>query len=405
MHQAAAPRQETLTDHLINVAPAVPALALAAVALSLHYTADFGAAYRGGLEAWASGHPQRLELWTGTPFLAAVMALITRLAPEFVAARVFMAVNLCVWLVFLATVWPRLRPHVPPRFWWSTLASGALFAPAISTIFWLQFNLVIFVMALAGFVLMPRHHRAAGLLIGLSIALKPILILLPLVLLVRRRSRVTAGWAIGAAGVLSGLGLAFLAWRAGSPQVLNPFAYLQGFANNSASPIAACIVENYSPVATLCRVGVGPSAVITVLVAAAAVAGAWLLVRDLPETPEGEWEAFAAACFLSPFIGPIDWNHYGILTGPLFLLLAYQFWRREAPRPFWIGLGVAYMLTELVWDPLSSIAGASVPLLRLLYTAGQFGQYFLLLVWIRWRLYGVARERLRQPSFEGSPIR
>ena len=385
MRQAAGTRSEDFADHLINVAPAIPALALALIAISLHYTGDFGVAYRGGAEAWATGHPQHDVLWTGTPFLASVMASITRLAPEFIAARVFMAINLSVWLVFLATVWPRLRPHVSMRFWWVSVVAAGLFAPVVSTIFWLQFNLVVFVLALGGYVLIPRHLRAAGMLIGLSVALKPLLVLLPLALLLRGRTRAAGLWAIGTAAAMTILGLAFLAWRAGDPSVLNPFAYLQGFLSNGSAPIAACIVENYSPVATLCRLGLPSSTPVVVLIALVVVVAGWLLVRDLPDTPEGRWETFAAACFLSPLVGPIDWNHYGLLTGPLFLLLAYQFWRRHAAVPFWVGLGVAFLLTELVWDPLSSLAGASVPLLDLLYTAGQFGQYFLLLVWIRWR--------------------
>jgi len=160
---------------------------------------------------------------------------------------------------------------------------------------------------------------------------------------------------------------------------------VERFAQISRSPLGACIVENYSPVALLCRLGVQPSAVTSVAIAAILALGVWLLVRGLAATPEGEWEAFAAACFLSTMVGPIDWNHYGLLTGPLFVLLAYQFWRDRAPRSLWLGLVIAYGLTELVWDPLSSLAGASIPLEVLTYTAGQFGQYFLLLTWIRWR--------------------
>jgi hypothetical protein len=386
MRQAATAEREDFSDHLINVIPALPAVGLALIAVSLHYTGDFGVAYRNGVEAWTTGRPLHLELWTGTPFLALVMASITRVAPEFVAARVYMAADLSVWLVLMTNVWFRLRGHVPARFWWMSLAACAVFAPAISTIFWLQFNLVVFVLALGGFVLLPRQHRAAGLLIGLSISIKPILVLLPLALLLRRRSRLAGAWAIGTAATLNMLGLVFLAWRAGDVAVLNPFAYLEGFLNNGRASITACVVENYSPIALLCRLGLPPSTAISVLIAGVVVIAGWLLVRDLPETPEGEWEVFAAACFLSSLVGPIAWNHYGLLTGPLFLLLAYQFWRERAPGPFWVGLGIAFLLTELVLDPLSSIAGASVPLLRFLYTAGQFGQYFLLLVWIRWRM-------------------
>lgn len=377
--------REHLTDHLINVAPAVPALALALIAVSLHYAGDFGVAYRGGLEAWTTGRPQTLTLWTGTPFLALLMSLVTRAAPQFVAARAFMALDLSVWLVLLALVWPRLRRLMPPPMWWSTLTAGALFAPAVSTIFWLQFNLIVFVLALAGFVLVGRHDRAAGLLIGLSVAIKPILILLPLALVVRRSSRSAGAWAVAATALLTACGLGFLAWRAADWQASNPIAYLEGFQQNGRAPIAACIVENYSPVALLCRLGLPPSAAITVLVAILVAIVGWLMIRRLTDSVEDGWEMFAAACLLSPLIGPIDWNHYGLLMGPLFLLLAYQFWRDAAPRALWVGLAAAFFFSELVWDPLASIAGASVPLLQLLYTAGQFGQYFLLLAWIRWR--------------------
>ncbi|MFI4972627.1 MAG: hypothetical protein ACHP7H_08100, partial [Hyphomicrobiales bacterium] len=127
------------------------------------------------------------------------------------------------------------------------------------------------------------------------------------------------------------------------------------------------------------------STIITVAISAILVLAGWLLVRGLPQSPEGEWETFAAACFLSTMVGPIDWNHYGLLTGPLFLLLSYQFWRDGAPRALWLCLVLAYVLTDLVWDPLSSLAGAPITLLVFTYTAGQFGQYFLLLAWIRWR--------------------
>jgi hypothetical protein len=372
-------------EPLLNVAPAIAAMPVALIAATLHYTADFGVAYRGGAEAWATGHPQNLVLWTGTPFLALVMASITRLAPDYVAARIFMAVNLSVWMVLLAMVWPRLRSRVPSAWWWATLAAACLLAPAVSTIFWLQFNLMVFVMGLAGFVLAGRHDRTSGFLLGLSVALKPILILLPLAFLLRRRSRAAGAWAIVTAAALTVLGFVFLAWRANDPRVLNPLDYLAGFLRNGRAPIAACIVENYSPVALLCRLGLEPSTIITVAISAILVLAGWLLVRGLPQSPEGEWETFAAACFLSTMVGPIDWNHYGLLTGPLFLLLSYQFWRDGAPRALWLCLVLAYVLTDLVWDPLSSLAGAPITLLVFTYTAGQFGQYFLLLAWIRWR--------------------
>ncbi len=368
-----------------NIVPVVPALLLVGIAASIHYTADFGLAYRGGAEAWASGHPQRLLTWTATPLLALVMAAITRIASVEAAARAFMAVDLVFWMLLLALVWHRLRDRVPPRWWWGTLVAAAVFAPAISTIFWLQPNLIVFAIALGGFVLVGRHDRSAGVLIGLSVALKPIVILLPLAILLRRQSRSAGIWAVGAASALSVVGLAFLSWRAGDLHVLNPVDYLGGFLSKGRGPIAACVPENYSPVAFLCRLGLEPSPPITIAVASAVLAIGWLLIRRLPESNEARWELFAAACLLSAMLGPIDWACYGVLMGPAFLLLAYQFWRDGAPPRLWVGLAVAFALAELIWDPLESLAQTPMAVVVFSYIAGQFSQYVLLLVWMRWR--------------------
>ena len=390
MRETAAVYRAKLPDHLINIAPVVPALALAIVALQVHYTADFGLAYRGGAEAWANGHPQNLTTWTGTPLLALVMALVSRIAGESLAARIFMALDIALWAALLAMVWPRLRGHVPNAFWWGTLLAAAIFAPAVSTIFWLQFNLVVFALALGGFMLIGRRDRWAGGLLGLALALKPVVILLPIALLLNRRSRPAAAWSIATAATLSELGLVFLAWRAGDPGVLNPATYLTGFLRNSHQ-WWACTYENYSPAATLCRLGVDPTTPVTTAIAVLILAIGWLLVRRLPATAQGNWEVFAAACFLSIMVGPIAWAHYGLFMAPLFLLLVYQFWRYDAPRALWIGLALSFVLAELGWDPLSSLAGMSMWQEVVVYSVGQFSQYFLLLTWIRWRM-------VRQPS-------
>ncbi|TME23066.1 MAG: DUF2029 domain-containing protein [Chloroflexi bacterium] len=381
-----------------KLAPFLPAILVAPLAFAIHYTADFGLAYQGGVEAWNSGHPQRLVTWTATPFLAVVMAAITRVSSVDVASPSFMAIDLIVWGALLAAVWSRMRDRVPPRFWWSTLVAAALFAPAISTIFWLQPNLIVFGLALAGFVLVGRRDPLGGFLIGLSIALKPIVILLPLALLLRRQTREAGLWAIATTAVLSIAGLGFLAWRAGDPSVLNPIDYLAGFLSKGRGPIAACVPENYSPVALLCRLGVEPSTTITIAVAAAVLLIGWLLIRHLTDSPEARWEVFAVACLLSGMLGPIDWASYGVLMAPLFLLLAYQFWRESAPPPLWIGLGLAFLLAELVWDPLESLAQTPVPVVVFSYTAGQFSQYVLLFVWARWR-------QLRRASVWSSALR
>jgi len=370
---------------LRRIAPVLPALLLAVIAVGFRYTADFGLAYQGGIEAWTSGHPQRLLTWTATPFFALVMALTSRAAPLEVSVRIFMAVDLVVWAALLSVVWTRLSDKVRAGWWWATLAAAAVFAPAVSTIFWLQPNLIVFALALGGFALVGRRNRSAGFLIGLSIALKPIVVLLPLALLLRRQTRAAGAWSVVAAALLTVAGLGFLAWRAADVAVLNPFDYLAGFLSKGRGPIAACVVENYSPVAVLCRLGLAPSVGITLAVGMVIVVIGWLLLRDLPMTKVTRWQVFAASCLLSGMLGPIDWASYGILMAPLFLVLAYEFWRESAPPPFWIGLGLAYLLAELVWDPLESLAQAPVAVVVVSYSAGQFSQYVVLLLWIRWR--------------------
>jgi hypothetical protein len=367
-------------------APLIPALLVAPFALSVGYTADFGLAYRGGLEAWTSGHPQRLVSWTAMPFLAVPMATITRLASEETAARVFMVTNLVIWAALLIVVWGRLDGRVPSRWWWGTLIAAGAFAPTITNVFWLQPDLIVLVLALGGFVLIGRHEGWAVLLIGLSIALKPLLVLLPFVLLIRRQSRCAGVWSIAIAGALSVVGLGFLAWRARDFSLMNPVAYFAAFLNKGGGPIFGCVPENYSPAALLCRLGLATSWATNFTIAACVLLITWLLVRRVPDATGPQWEVLGAAGLLSTLIGPIEWLAYWVALAPLLLLLAYQFWTGRAPARLWIGLVVAYVLMELVWDPLESLARTPVPIVVASYTIGQFAQYALLLVWIRWRL-------------------
>lgn len=366
------------------LAPSVAALALIPFAVSIRYTADFGLAYQGGAETWASGHPERVSTWFSTPFLAFVMAVITRLTSEETGAHIFLALNILLWGGLLVAVWSRLNGLVTPLWWWVTLVAAAVFSPAISTTFWLNFNLVVFVLALAGFVLVGRRNWLAGLLVGAALAVKPILLLLPLVLLMRRESRSAGVWALAAAAALSVGGLAFLAWRAGDWSVLDPVPYLTAFADKTHRPFVACVVQNYSQLAFLCRLGVPPSTALTVGLTGAIAAIAYWLTRRFRSSSGPAWELFAAACLLSPMLGPIEWATYQLLFAPLMLLLAYQFWAEGAPRRLWVFLLVAYLMTDLVWDPLETLARTPLVILVVSYLLGQFAQYVLLLTWARW---------------------
>jgi hypothetical protein len=280
---------------------------------------------------------------------------------------------------------------VPSALWWGTLVAAAVFAPAITTIFWMQPNLILLALALGGVALADRRARTAGLLIGLALALKPIAILLPLALLVRRESRRTALWAIGVAAVLSASGLGFLAWRGGDLSIANPIGYAAQFGTKGGGPIVACVAQNYSPMALLCRFGVHSSTALTVGVAAAVLGLGWLAVRRLRRTLDARWDLVAVAFALSPMLGPIGWAMYQLLLAPLMLLLAYQFWAERAPIFLWLNLGLVYLMTMLVWDPLESLAQTPVIVLVVSYTIGQFAQYFLILLWFQWMRVRSAR--------------
>jgi glycosyl transferase family 87 len=373
--------------HLL--APLIAALALIPLVVSIRYTADFGLAYHGGAEAWASGHPERVFSWFSTPFLALVMALVTRVASEQAGAHVFLGLNLLLWAALLLAAWNRLDGRVPPPWWWGTLVVAAVFSPGLSSIFWLTFNLVAFGLALGGFVLIGRHDRLAGLLIGASLAIKPILLLVPAALLLRRESRSAGLWSIAAAAALSIAGLVFLAWRAADWSAADPIAYLAAFGAKGRGPLAGCVIENYSPVAFLCRLGIPTPTVVTLAIAAGVGLIGWLLERRL----HSSWELFAAACLLSPMVGPIEWASYQLLFAPLMLLLAYQFWTERAPTRMWVYLAAAFVMTEMVWDPFESLAGAPVVVLVVSYSIGQFAQYALIGLWFWWlrlRRTGVA---------------
>jgi hypothetical protein len=106
----------------------------------------------------------------------------------------------------------------------------------------------------------------------------------------------------------------------------------------------------------------------------------WLLSRRL----RSGWELFALACLVSPMIGPIEWASYQLLFAPLLLLLAYQFRAERAPVRMWFYLAAAFVMTEMVWDPFESLAGAPVVVLVVSYSIGQFAQYALILLWLWW---------------------
>jgi hypothetical protein len=405
-----------------EVAPAL-LLALLAVSSILYAatrpgTYDIGLAYAGGAEAFRSGHPEVVFTWVSTPFLALLMALLSRAVSADQAAAAYNLLNLALAIGLVAAVWARLRGQVGPALWWASLFAAVVFAPLSSSLWWKQFNLLALVLVVAGFALIrsrrplegetptsvgrarqsrpkahPRRRDLAGTaLIGLSISIKPVVFLLPLLLLLRRDTRraglYTLAWIIG----FQALGQLFLAYRARDLATLWPSAAIANFSIKSLPQTNgwACAHENFSPTSTLCRL-VGSAADWTLqraAVFAVVLLFTVLLLRLLTSAPGRSWDLFAAACLLSPMFSPIAWNHYQLFLAPMMLLLAVELPRDRGALPRWVLLAVAYLLAELIWTPVGTIAdiaggshllGSHFPVVEeIVLTAGQFSQYFVL---------------------------
>lgn len=368
----------------------VAVLALVPVPVLINNPMDFELAYRVGQQAWSSGRPEHIPTWTGTPFYAMVMGVISRAWPLGVAATGMLIINLLARGGLLLAVWNRLR-GLPRMWWWATLIAAAVLAPGIATVFWMQPNVILLALSLAGVALIGRHDRAGGFLVGLAFAIKPVLVLVPFALLLRRETRRAGLWSFAVGALLSALGLGFLAWRAGDPSVGSPIAYAGRFVSVVGRPEFVCVIQNYSPTALLCRFGIPSSTALTIFLTAAVLSVGWLLVRQFRQEQDVRWEMFAAASILSPMLGPIGWAHYQVLLAPLMLLLAYQFWAERAPVFLWFNLGAVFLMTMLIWDPLESLLNVPVALLVVTYTIGQFAQYFLLLLWFQWMRVQSAR--------------
>jgi hypothetical protein len=383
---------------------AVPALLLAvavgrlaASAFATQRLLDLKLAYGAGAEAWLSGRPENVETWMGTPVLAVAMALLSLSLHLRVAEVLFTAANLGLAAAALFLVWRRLRGRIPRGAWWATLAAAALYAPLVSTVAYRQFNLFVFALALGGFALLRTGREARGAaLIGLSVAVKPLALLVPAALLLRRDTRRAALLAMAATGAATLASLGVLAWRAGDASLLSPLAAFRNFEQRARPWLAHS--ANVSPLALLVRdaPGLAPRelpALRLVALLGVGLAGA-LLNEGLRERGGRSWEVFAAACALSPMLGAIAWPHYGVLQAPLFLVLAVQFTERRAPGSFWAILLLAFGLVQLVAPPVGTLLG-----LASLATTGeaptrleiirdqalsQLGPYFLVLCAVAW---------------------
>jgi hypothetical protein len=357
---------------------------------------DLGLAYKGGQAAWATGHPEHLATWVSTPFLGAAMAIVTRLMSVGTAADLLTLLNLALVVGLIGITLHRLRSTLSPLWWWLTALALVSFAPMMSTVWWKQFNIIALALAVAGFaqLRLGRKHPG-GALIGLSVAVKPLAILLPLVLLARRGTRGAGAWAIGYAIALNVAGQAFIAARAHDLGPLNPLEPLHNFADKnklSALGPGPCLPVNFAPGSLLCRLaGTDYSTLQHALVwALVALLGVWVIdaLRGCSAT---SWEVFAFTCALSTMVSPLAWSHYQVMLAPLFLLLVVRFSTEGATIGTWFGLATAFFLASLMLTPHATVfggqslgGGAAHSRFLLVASVAGFAQYVLVLTGVLW---------------------
>ena len=378
-----------------EVVPAVLVLvgfaAWAEGALAYLRPLDFGLAYRAGVAAWDSGHPEQLRTWMSTPVLAAVMAIVSRVAPLSAAIVAMTVLNLGLTVGLLAVVGRGLRDVLPRAAWWGSLAVAALFTPLISTVLFKQFNLVVLVLGVAGFAAVRRgHHRTGAALTALGLCLKPIAVLTPFAFLAWRDTRKAGAWTILWGAGLTAAAQLFLAWRAADAAVLNPLPAFATFSKRTAPWV--CHEENFSPRGMLCRLAGDESWPLGPVFALAGVLLLMVLAREALRGYEGRsWETYAFVCLLSPMLGPVAWTHYQLFLAPMLLVLVRGFAVRGAHWTLWAGLLFSVGLASLVVRPFGTIPGGIEFLLSgrdnetlkdafRVMAVSQFAQYFLFLV-------------------------
>lgn len=359
-------------------------------------TYDFGLAYFGGQIAWDSGHPESWFSWTGTPVLAGAMASASRLWDVTTASRLLTGLNVALIVGTIAVVVRRLRDVLSPLWLWIVAVGLASFGPVLSTVWWKQFNIIALVLALAGFAALRRDRAVlAGGIIGLSVAVKPLAILLPFVLLARRATRSAGIWALVYAVGLNLGAQGLLALHAHNLSAFDPLSSVQNFADKSKPRFGlACSTLNFSPQALLCRTFGSPHWTLLEVVAWAAIAvlAVWV-VRALRGYDTASWESFAFACVFSIVVSPIDWSHYQVMLAPLFVLLIVRFTTVRTEAVFWVGLVAAYVLASLMWTPYGTLTDAINLRLPsstmanphpLITNIAQYSQYILIVTATMW---------------------
>jgi hypothetical protein len=335
-------------------------LAIGVRALGSGHPYDFGFYYRGAAAAWEHGDPTVVDGWLGTPFMAAVLAPLTAHFTMGQLAVALSFVNLALLIIGCLLVTRALTPACGRGAAFAIAASvTVLFAPAVSTVWWRQFNVIVVALAVAGFLRLRRGHAtSACLLIGVSVALKPLVVLVPIALLLRRETRRVGLASLILIAALTVGAQAVLVTRGAPVASLSPARIVRDSTERMSDPAGshACHPANLSPGAFLCRtVGTDHWNVQRAVALVIAIVVAAALLVAVRRYPARSFEYFAVAAGASVLFGPIEWTHYQVALVPLIAVTTLHLWRRPRMVPL-VALVLAVLTLGLVWSPSMVVA-------------------------------------------------
>lgn len=220
------------------------------------------------------------------------------------------------------------------------------------------------------------------MLIGATIAFKPLALLLPIFLLLRRETRRAGLLAIAWIAGLTVAGLGYLAWRAHDLGAADPVDYFRKFNDYTGKPSGSlvCTRVNIAPTGTACQlVGSHDFSSTRAVVLVGMLLVALLAAGILRSRPAGAAWVLAWACLLSLMVSTIEWSHYLVMAAPMLLLLVVAFVEGRARFQWWVALLGTWAATQVLWWPFDT-AGDVYRRNALVGAA----QYLLVLVAMAW---------------------
>jgi hypothetical protein len=324
----------------------------------------------------------------------AIFAVLSEVISRHHTADLVTVVNLILAVGGIVTVLAGLQRRLTTLQWWIAAFALVSFAPLMSTVWWKQFNLIALVAAAGGFELARRGRRApAALLIAFSVSIKPLVFVLPLVMLARKETRRVAAAALAGIVVIDVAAQALFALRAGHLGALDPTTGPRNLIQktSAAGNPFLCLGVNFSPTSMLCRLNGGFAhwTLQRILVIGLVLFLGLFVAQALRGRSLLSWDWF---CFLCPFavlLSALSWAHYQIMLAPLLLLLFVRLCE-DGSWAEWAGLIAAFVLASLLLAPFGNLVDAirgqpeNLQTTNFLDTCAQFAQYVVVLTATFW---------------------